>query len=870
MVMLLLWNMAFASSVIHQRSPEPDGSFTSIAITGSPVKHHSYHTEAVNLIWSGVLQGGSLQACMPFPWTIPAGVTEVQGSDEDPSSTSGRFCKRLFFLMESGFAHLEPAFGRVAVTETEVSLSKADFQGIIAVEQVTHKAPENLYHPIITLMENDTGYTHSLPGSKVPLIQSGLFYGGEAYPPYDRKKPPVVPFRGPGSEITLMLVTNAAPWSTSENRGCRVEMLSASGETSVLNLPLYEIQQLNDFGVLTNPSRFVGYLRQRGNRLNSWFDVRNTLEQVLDRQDGTTDPDFYEAYIGNLIAELDELEVMITPDQPVNGGIPVSGIWGAMINGDTTSESDLQPAANQQSAGQNELRQRRSTQQSRENSDSPGDGNEAPDPSDHSAIVMAAETEQLDIRNILHQCDFSRQFSQQPDHYLAGLFGYGQLTFEQLCALFHYNPTSHSLGLQEAITSEALIDMLEQGDNYHRARTLSVLHEIDDDTPVTNGVVNFAPGIWKSTIQAKPVMLLESDSAPSAQRGRQLLLALLDNTSPALFNRLARGGFIRTQWLHQSPVSRYPLILLTLENHGCSRLEEIIEIVSGINPGLGSSLGNPSPDNSPEYSAVSENQLSSPVAGLSLDEKKARLIKELIIHHHIDDKTVKALSTAGLLNEEEIAKVFNNEDNIIPEQRICLLHELHRRTHILSNAERAELALKAFGYSEMAIQALKANNYLNPHSCRSLAQSFDAAADPASASAALQCVPLIRRYNRFLGTQNISFPSLYARMRTPEGWEQWNEEHWQLQDMILLNHKKLNNYVRLLADSLYEQSLSKGANEIVWTTKDTIEVWDRIKGLGNTHVQHFELFTGERIESTLFDAVKAGAIKQAKALLCRT
>lgn len=822
-----------------------------------------------NLVWTHIPEGGALTLCFPDLWTISTTEMTLLSEDESQESESDKHCKRLVFLETSGMTQLQIAITASKLLPPPV-FHNLDFKGVIAFEpwgvNVPYALPLNSYalrNIVVHLQKNKTGNAVSIPGCDTdssPALVSASCYGCvDKFDFFDQKRPPAIPLPGPGSEMTLTLVLPESS-ACSPNSGAliHVEILSPFNEPITLTLTHDEALKLREADILTKPSALLSYLQRRSNGLRHWFNQREVLEDVLNAEAQETDSDIHERYINNLIASLDMLSVTITPDDPLNGSMPVGGIIGAMMGDKSGKQGDSARDGNQ---GTSPLSLRRRPTGSAEKPATPperarkeGEGEDEPER--QFKEQEATERPILDIRRILSQCHFDQYFSLQPDYVLAGLYIYGQLTLEQLHRLLAYDPIANIYSLESALSGDDLISVLEEGDNASRAASMSVLRWLnrEQQTSLYHGTVSYAPEEWREAIKKAPDTPME---AFRNQPSRMLAHMLLPHTrNMRLYNQLARLGYIPEMPLKSPVTGAYPLMLLIVKNANADTATHS-QILSDLTILLPNSLI-PADHLQPQegYTGMGDSKDddltsltdtgTSNSSSINLEDKRS-IIKALLEGDGVSSDTLDAISRFQLLDESRVNQILDVDVDV--KKRLKELLILTQECQ--NNYNKTQLALSTWGYSEQAIKAL--DQFLDWQVCDKFAKAFDDNADEVAPT----LTNMLRSFNIHLKMRHIKFPQLVGELRTDEQWQAYDTERASIQQsQELIEHKELNSYVLRLAEQLAENNFRASRRNILWDFSFDVEISKVAKRKLNIHDQAFDLLTGETSLTTLTTAIK--------------
>ncbi len=881
-------SMAESDSIILTRGQSSSLSSTNTVITGRSAHYTSFGREQnqYNLSWSRFSKGEHLTLCFPASWSIRSTKLSLLSFDELTRSTSDTRCKNLTFLESSGQSQLQFTTSTTQKLPQPI-LFDLEFSGVIAFEpaiyelDATSETEAYFYDPLLLnkiknhVQQNDTEAPFYLPYSDTPKHRPSSLpsYGGgyDAYDPFNRKPPPVMPFPGVGSDITLSVIIPISMTMDSEPTSSplvRVEIFSEpSAEPAVLILSHDEILTLHNAGTLINPQALLSYLLRKSQGIAGWFSLEEDLEDALNME--ADDTNINERYINNLIASLHDLSITITPDNPANGSIAVNGILGAMMGDSSKQQQGITGRPDSSSNGSRQREKKSDSSESRQdiNRDS-GDGARQPPSQDSNELTV--ENSPLNIRTVLEGSDFQTYFHRRASYYLVGLYSHGQLTMEQLKKLFMYEAATKDYLLKCEITSDDLISILEQGDNTSQAKSLSVLRSLAEspDNAFFNCILTNTPSHWRDLIKQSPKDFESTEISTADQFSRNLAGIMLPYiASQSIFNALSRSGFIDQTHIIKKKLATHSLILLIVQNYDTDSdtYKEIIQKIMETIPAL------PIPQDFarlmglPETLVEEEKKKKKPNDLIdSVSSEKPALkdivatIKRYMLENGVTHETITYMEKFELFNEKSIELILKNGH--LNENNLAKFMEATQK-HVTAKNDAISILIQA-DYSGEAITAL--DSYLNPKTCQTLQE---AGSDKAS-QVADEVTKLFKTFNEFLSSKQISHPKLTYKLGTFEQWDISDGVQASiLQNEELVNSHGFETFIQRRAITVAENSFKVGSKIIMWDNEIDGEIADKAKEKVSIHDTHYQAFTGDDTVTSLTVAVKTMIKDKAKRLL---
>ena len=856
-IAVLCINNSYSQVAIYSRVKE-NGQYYNALIT----EDLSYSSDAVNVpdtsnkkeyefVWSRVTEGMHLKACLPEPWSL---ATESQGVEVMASTlneSEGSDCKLLCFHSVQGSSRLKTKTADVQNHLFQPTFPGSDFTGVIALKPVTERNSKIQGYSITSDVkpQNETGqlplpYDHSDP----PLLFGSSSGHMGLDDPFDDRKPPFLFSPLAGSELVI------SPVFTPQNQHSfiRITILLLSGESFTSTLSGDEALALKKVKALTNPFQLLSYLRRRHHWLSSWFSQRVDLEGALENSDEAN-----ERYIQNLIDSLNDMKVMITSDQ----SIPVSGILNAMINGNPENTGNSQEASgnglrHRKTGGASNNRNPAGNGESGNAEGVNGGGGDGQHPDQAVKKIEGESGSGLDIRSILNQSQFSKLFNAAPDFILSRLYAYGQLTTEQLMELLQYNAERGEYDLSSPLTSDDLIEKLEQRNDEDKAILLSVLHHIAKTLGENNHlhlihqhILSKTPSAWRDIVRKTPE-IPNDNTSEEITRHLAKLLAFNGKKRVALYNNMIRKNYIPKQAYLSDILNSYPVALFIINHHKSDKSvsEAVLEHIKGSAPNLvvgrrlTELLYGTKEQEMTEHATEVSIKTTLPTQKQDL-EKKRRVITDFLKHQGITEDTLSALDDSGLLDENRINQIcIDDSDTTDLSQIESLLADLkaHHRPIAME-------ALKRLGYSEEAINALRNNGNLHLDNCELLEKAFD---DTVAKDIAETLTKKLKIFNSFLQSVGIKDPGLTDRLRTHDEWlERDSEQTTYSQNYEIIHRYGLESFVNSMAQAA-----------IAGSPFDEFDISVRvnraIKTYATPHDHQYERLTGENLHLSITTAIE--------------
>lgn len=754
------------------------------------------------LTWSGVQSDGQVTICLPVQWDLftDSGLGKLQ---EDRASLVNTNCKTLVFNTSDGQALIE-SHSPIRLKQDSKLFFSSRFQGTVALNGFQLKSEKNAYYSLPSGEEAEGEFALSSGGG-----------AGGAFDPFDFKKKSFGHGFLSGSEFHFVLLPFGLGQFASAKNVVTIEIRTDEGEVVSYTLSNQEVEALKKAGTLLNAHQLLGYLNRRNKALKGWWGLEDELQRILSRAQDESDATDEQSYIRNLIKEAEDFGIRLSTER--SDTISVPGIIQAVMDS-SSGESGLRQRSGQSSKASAEQTGPFSNKDRGQRSARQFDDNPKPPSvtSDNDYLGI----ENLDLRQILERSTFKDSCSNNTQIFIAGLYAFGQITFEEMRSLSRFNVLTDY---------DSLIDLLSEKQNQEKIRTLSVIRFLELDmypggTTLSHGISTNTPEVWKEKVKTTPE-LIESSALDEADRlNRYLAFSFRSITHIRTYNDLARKNIIQRESLKRCS-DNLPLlsVLVELYSQPVDKYSSSVSAVqtTGINiniiPKLMSLLSLPFATEEfyqciPSDIVETENELN----GENIKTK----VNKILEGKGFNDYTLAALELDDQARKKIVQHADRNENYQLDEYLKDLSNKVQNNLTLMATAHEA---LVLFGYSNAAIKMLVNEGYLNLERAVFFAASFDSEKAGAVTQKVEQC---LISFNAVLKLKRVDFPELKGGIKTNE---QWCTEDQLVQAQEEVRQRSMEAMSTRQATAIADDSFNHKVRNIVWPTEMDSELTEMVK-----------------------------------------